>query len=440
MSKWFGVFAMILAVLAPVGAMATNGDNLIGVGPISRAMGGVGIASPQDAISAVFSNPAAMCFGAFCPSNQVDFAGTGFMPNIHASISGGTGPLGAFAPPFSFSAHSDPKLFPIPALGISYSFPESPSWRFGFGAYGVTGLGVDYRGSSLDQPFFANFGGNPLAAGAFSNLQIMKFAPTVAYQVNHWLSLGAAFNISYSTLDLRAGANSGFAPGAQIGAIIKPHKDVSIGLTYTTPQDINHHNVLTGAPSSPGGPPTLHSLALSSPNNIGVGVGWEAIPRKLLFETDFKFLNWANADGYRHFDWKDQYVFNIGAQFKPIPKLALRLGYNYGNNPVKPHKNFVGGTLTPLGPNPNMTTIQGMPIPTYYFETFRTIGFPAIVENHITAGIGYDVTERFAVNVGFMYAFENSITANGTNLALQPTSIKSRLSETGVDLGLSWRF
>ena len=203
-------------------------------------------------------------------------------------------------PPFSFNAHSDPKLYPIPALGISYSFPEYPSWRFGFGAYGVTGLGVDYRGTSLDQPNF--FGpGAPLAAGAFSNLQIMKFAPTAAYQVNHWLSLGAAFNISYSTLDLRNGSNSGFAPGAQIGAIIKPHKDVSIGLTYTTPQDVNHHNVLTGAPNLPGGPPTLNSLALSSPNNLGVGVGWEAIPKKLLFETDFKWLNWANADGYRQF-------------------------------------------------------------------------------------------------------------------------------------------
>ena len=42
------------------------------------------------------------------------------------------------------------------------------------------------------------------------------------------------------------------------------------------------------------------------------------------------------------------------------------------------------------------------------------------MENHITAGIGYDVTERFAVNLGFMYAFENSITATGTNLAGQP--------------------
>ena len=88
----------IIGLLGPNQALATNGDNLIGVGPISRAMGGVGIASPQDAISAVFSNPAAMCFGAFCPSNQVDFAGTGFMPNIHASYHCRHRPFRAFWP------------------------------------------------------------------------------------------------------------------------------------------------------------------------------------------------------------------------------------------------------------------------------------------------------------------------------------------------------
>lgn len=439
MFRGMGVIVLcIIGIMVPMNALATNGDNLIGVGPISRAMGGVGIASPQDAISAVFSNPAAMCFGAFCPSNQVDFAGTGFMPNIHATVSAGTGPFGAFFPPFSFNVHSDPKVYPVPALGISYSFPELPAWRFGFGAYGVTGLGVDYRGGLLDQPNF--FGpGAPLAAGAFSNLQIMKFAPTAAYQVNEWLSLGAAFNISYSSLDLRNGANSGFAPGAQIGAIIKPHKDISIGLNYVTPQDVTHHNVLTGAPSFPGGPPTQHPLALSSPNNLGIGVGWDAIPKKLLFEVDFKWLNWANADGYRHFDWSDQYVVGLGAQFKPIPKLALRLGYNYANNPVKPHNNFVGGNPNPLAPPP-MTTIQGTAIPTYYFETFRTLGFPAIVEHHFTMGVGYDVTERFTINVGYMHAFQNSITSTGTNLVSQPTSLKSTLSENGVDLGLSWKF
>ena len=73
---WVGV----LLLLIPVGALATNGDNLIGIGPTSRSMGGVGIAHPLDAIGAVFSNPAAMCFGDFCPSNEVEIAGTVFLP------------------------------------------------------------------------------------------------------------------------------------------------------------------------------------------------------------------------------------------------------------------------------------------------------------------------------------------------------------------------
>ena len=80
---WVGV----LLVLIPVAALATNGTNLIGIGPTSRSMGGVGIAHPQDAIQAVFSNPAAMCFGAFCPSNEVEIAGTVFMPTVKAQIS-----------------------------------------------------------------------------------------------------------------------------------------------------------------------------------------------------------------------------------------------------------------------------------------------------------------------------------------------------------------
>ena len=84
------VTLMLLDVDAlPTEGLATNGDNLIAIGPISRAMGGVGIAYPLDAISAVFANPAAMCFGLYCPSAEVNFAGTLFMPDVEAKITTG---------------------------------------------------------------------------------------------------------------------------------------------------------------------------------------------------------------------------------------------------------------------------------------------------------------------------------------------------------------
>jgi long-chain fatty acid transport protein len=408
----------LLMVMWPALALATNGDALIGVGPISRAMGGVGIAAPQDAISAVFSNPAAMCFSDFCPSSQVDFAGTAFMPQTHTTITAGNQ---------TFEARSKTKVYPIPALGISFNFKELPNWRFGFGAYGVSGQGVDYRETSVDRPNHF-FPGVPLAAGIRTELQLMKFAPTVAYMPYPWLSFGASLHVNYSNLDLGSGSGSGFGAGAQIGAIVKPHPKISLGLTYTTPQDTTYDNV-----TDFDGDGRLDNLKLGSPHRLGFGVAYEPFLGKLLLEADVKWLNWSGATGYGDFGWRDQVVFGVGAQYKPIPKLALRLGYNYGRNPVKEHDNFNGL----FG---QFTNVQGKPVPSYYFETFRVTGFPAIVEHHFTFGVGYQVTEKFIVNIAYMHAFENTITERGTNLFGQPTRISSRLSEDSIDVGFSIRF
>ena len=412
---------LVVALLVPAAALATNGDNIIGVGPISRAMGGVGIAHPQDAISAVFSNPAAMCFGDFCPSSQVDFAGTIFMPTITGQVGAGTK---------NFDATSAARTYPIPALGISWNFKELPKWRFGFGAYGVTGLGVDYRSTNLSTtiPVPAGFPRVPLAVGLRTDLSVMKFAPTVAYVPLPWLSFGVALNIDYSTLDLGAGVGSAFGLGAQIGAIAKPHPQVSLGVTYTTPQNITYRRV-----TDFNGDGSLDDLTLGSPNILGFGVAVEPIVKKLLIEGDLKWLNWSAARGYKDFGWRDQVVLNIGAQYKPIPKLALRLGYNYGVNPVTPHRNFNGSATS-------FTDVQGFKVPTYYYESFRTIGFPALVQHHLTCGVGYHVTDKFIVNLSYVHAFAQTLTETGTNLFGQPAKFKSTLYENSVDIGFSVRF
>src|SRR5437667_4096953 len=67
------IFAIAFAFATTSRALATNGDDLIAIGPNARAMGGTGIATPQDAISAVFANPAAMCFTPGCAYSEVNF-------------------------------------------------------------------------------------------------------------------------------------------------------------------------------------------------------------------------------------------------------------------------------------------------------------------------------------------------------------------------------
>jgi long-chain fatty acid transport protein len=174
----------------------------------------------------------------------------------------------------------------------------------------------------------------------------------------------------------------------------------------------------------------LYNLTLQSPNTLGIGVAYEPIYRKLLFEVDLKWINWSGAVGYSDFGWRDQLVVGVGTQYRPMPKLALRVGYNYGNNPLKGAK-FNGQA---------MTSVQGVAIPQYYYQTFRIIGFPAITTNHITFGASYDVTEKFSMLFGYVYSFRNKVTSTGTNLIGQPTTISSSLYENAIDFGLTWRF
>src|SRR5512143_2746493 len=120
MKRYFYLFITVFFVLAFTGlASATNGDNLMAIGPIARSMGGVGIAAPQDAIGAVFANPAAMCFGPYCPGAEVNFGGTLFMPKVDATVTASDGSV--------ISASSEKKVYAIPAIGLSV--PIAPNWR-----------------------------------------------------------------------------------------------------------------------------------------------------------------------------------------------------------------------------------------------------------------------------------------------------------------------
>jgi long-chain fatty acid transport protein len=427
MEKLSKILIMVsLVMMLASTASATNGDNLIAIGPIARAMGGVGIAAPQDAIGAVFSNPAAMCFGPYCPSSEFNFAGTAFQPRTETSIK---------LPGVTYSAGGKQNVYPIPAIGLSVPITSLPPfWRFGLAAYGVSGLGVDYRNTAINNPQFYNFGPMgqfPLAAGAYTQLSTMKFAPAIAFQPMDQLSFGLGVHIDYSTLDLGAGTSSNYGLGAQVGMIYKMNDNFTLGLSYVSPQNVNYDNVYDFD-----GNGRTDTLKLEAPQQVGLGAAYTFFDYKVLLEADVKWLNWAGANGYEDFDWSNQWVFAFGAQYKPIPKLALRIGYNYGANPVNTHNGFSGALGTPG----SMTSVQGKSLPTYYYESFRIIGFPAIVENHITAGIGYEFTPKFAVNLAYMHAFQKTVSETGTNLIGQPVTFQSSLNENSLDFGFTWRF
>ena len=429
MRKLFTVLVVValVATLSPV-AFATNGTQLIGIGPISRSMGGVGIAAPQDAISAVFSNPAGMCFGPYCPTSQFDFAGTIFMPEPKAEIT---------ASGQTTKANSRDNNYAIPAIGFSVPIGEAESrWRFGLSAYGVSGLGVDYRDTALDKndAFFAGTPfESPLAAGIYTNTQLMKFAPTIAYQALMNLSVGLSAQINYSALDLGDGTVAAYSYGVKLGAIYKPIDPLSIGLVYTSPQEATYNHVFDF-----NGNGRRSNLTLEQPQELGLGVAYEFFGPRVLLEANGKWINWSDAKGFEDFDWDDQYVFAIGGQWEAIEHLFFRVGYNYAESPVDENDNW-DGAFGPTGPNDSVN-VQGKSLPRYYFEAFRVIGLPAVVEHHITAGIGYEIGDSLKINLSYVHAFENDITETGTAPDGSDAKLKSELYEDSLSFAFSWRF
>ncbi len=407
---------LVFGLSLPSVSGATNGDSLIGIGPISRAMGGVGVAAPQDGISAVFANPAAMCFGPYCPGSEAVFAGTYFDAKVTGKID-----ARAMGAPYTISkGTSRMKPFVVPAIAITS--PITPKLRFAIGAYGVSGMGVDYKDKG------AMFYNSNTKGYLFTKLEIMKFAPNLAYLITPNFSVGVSVSVDYGNLDLGAGGAHDYTVGVQVGALYH-WGPINFGISYITPQKFKHEKVSTFGKSPDTNP--LEDLELENPQTLIFGVSFEPNSR-LLFEFDTRWYNWADAKGYEDFDWDNQWVFALGAQFRPIPGLALRAGFNYGKNPVNKHNGW-----NPMG----STNVQGVNVNNFNYEVLRVVGFPAIVEKHLTLGIGYDLTDKIVLNVSYMHAFKESMKESSLQLPSGGTvNLESTNKENSVTFGLTWRF
>ena len=401
--------AATLLVMAGT-AGATNGDDLIGVGAVSRSMGGTGVAAPQDAIGGMFNNPATMNFLPSGTKTEASFGGTLFDPTVKAKLNTPGGQL---------EGTSQHQPFVIPAVGIAT--PINDRLMFGFAAYGVSGMGVDYRNQHWD------LDGNPrngYEGDLYSAFETMKFSPMLSLKVTDEFSVGVALQGNYNNLDLGEGSTHDYSFGAQVGLAYKLGM-AQLGASYTTPQKSRFQRVYNFDAFM--GDDNLDTLELESPATYAVGLA--VTPNKsFMIEADVKYLAWSQTAGYGDFDWQDQVVASIGAQLKPTDKLALRAGFNYGKNPVKEHDGW-----NPMG----VTTLQGKSVPTFGYEMMRNVGFPAVVQTHVTCGVGYQVSKAMTVNLEYMHAFKQDISSASMGNAIV---VGSSLSEDSLGLSLNWQF
>jgi long-chain fatty acid transport protein len=242
----------------------------------------------------------------------------------------------------------------IPHLYASTDFGMTQSpWRFGLG------FNVPF-GNAADFPRAGPF--RYLVTSA--SLAVYDIQPTVAYQVNEHLSLGAGVNVYLADTRLNRAvsfspfpdghfgfAGKGDAVGATAGLMWKITPQHTIGLLYRSPFNIDFSG--KGKLDTPIGNQVQSSTAtIEFPQFVKGGYAFRPIPQ-LKLEADVEWINWDTLNNVvLHappgtsfngttipFNWKDSMYYEFGTEYEINEHWAVRGGYIFSVNTV-PNSTF----------------------------------------------------------------------------------------------------
>ncbi len=434
------IAALMCIVSLP--AMATNGMNMEGYGPVSTAMGGASQAMDHGT-AAMAQNPATLSL--MDPGARIDGAIGLLGPDVHSTMPGFP------------SAKSGGTSYVMPAFG--YARRTGP-WTYGVGVFAQGGMGTEYSATT----FMAGGSGEPVR----SELGVGRVLLPLAYQVTPDFAVGATLDFIWAGLDMRMAASGaqlgsmvtaasgplgGALPGlagapwaridfsnssdfsgaatstgwaAKIGAVYKPAAGVIVGASYQFKSSLKDmKTTATGASMSGCMLPPADSVrdqpkALTCdgggifsdtgritvvdfqwPSTLAAGVSWQATPA-LLLAADVKRIAWSDVmkDFKLRYDsagvggsvsfalpqnWKDQTVTSVGAAYAVNGQLTLRAGVNLADNPIP------DALVNPL--------------------------FPATVKTHYTMGLGYRMSPSSEFNGSLTLAPKSTVT-NGMGVVV----------------------
>lgn len=432
--KKLPVLVPILLLALDLPAFATNGLNLIGYGARSTSLGGAFTAVSDDTAS-INTNPAGLTQ---IQSRSLELSLDFSVPSLdHGDV-------------FSGVVSGPRKLVFVPWLGYAQKLKGTPL-TVGIAVFTQGGVGSEYNGIKTA------FGTED---DLFVDLQYMRIAPAIAYQLSDRLSVGFAFFVGRSMLDLQFFPNTScaslppplpsplpclaFIPpgpsgsptffgldldgaeawgvGGRIGILYQATDWLSLGLQYATPSSLDHNDgdlVLDMSSIGLGKVKYEGSLDdFSWPQELSLGVAFRLI-KGLQVSADLKWINWDGAlntpvlkarnpnvpvsDELRNIDipmklnWKNQWVFALGLAYNVTDRLVMRGGYNRGNNPVP------GETLSPL-----FATILEDHFAIGLGYTFKTFSFDLTYIRGLTEKVSYTNPDLFFFNA-FEKATLNSV-------------------------------
>lgn len=425
---------------AAMPALATNGMNMEGYGPVSAGMGGASQAI-EHGTAAMAQNPATLALMA--PGVRIDAA------------FGVLGPKVASTMPGFGTADSGGTSYVMPAFGY---VRRQGAFSYGIGVFAQGGMGTEYAANT----FMAGGSGEPVR----SELGVGRVLLPLAWQATPELAVGATLDFMWAGLDMRMaatgaqlagmvtgasgnlGANLGALGGApwaridfsnssdfsgaasstgwagKLGAVYKASPTLTLGASYQFKSALGDMKTsATGASMSAAGMPQrpfdtgrITVVDFQWPAMTAIGLAWQATPA-LLVAADLKHIAWSGVmkDFKLRYDsagmggsvsfalpqnWKDQTVTNLGAAYAVNGQLTVRGGVNLASNPIP--------------------------------EAFVNPLFPATVEKHYTMGLGY----RFSA----ASEFNGSLTIAPSARVTNASGVVVTHKQTNVQLMYTYRY
>ncbi|HNR95078.1 MAG TPA: outer membrane protein transport protein [Kiritimatiellia bacterium] len=381
--RWTGLF-LVFGALASV--YATEGINLIGIGPRQQGTAGAGVAAAQDSTWIVL-NPAGLAN--LEPGADVSFQLFGPSRTIRSTANPAAG------------KQKDDSVFYIPSISAVFPLESSQNQVLGLGLYGSSGMGVDY-----DHPRVGFSDGD-----SRTELAIAKFTAAYARSFDSGFSIGAGpvFVLGRFRTDMEtsrigppsspAGDDWDDAPGvgAIIGANQKINDRLRAGISYTSEQFMEEY----------GDYENLFLDSLNLPQQVTAGLAFR-LTDDVELVLDYRWIGWGDLETFGdQFGWEDQHIVKAGAIWQAGDQLTLRTGISHGNSPIGRE------------------------------DVFANALFPAIMETHVTAGATWRF-ERFALHAAFIHGIEEEITASGPPEAGGGTTVS--MVQNSFTAGASWTF
>jgi long-chain fatty acid transport protein len=430
--------ALVTLTLSAVPAQAQFGLLFSGTGPVNRGMGGVALATANDATGALYWNPATM---SGLDSSQVAVGVELLYPQSRLASSYAASSLAPGIPPVPLagSDRADNGIFPLPSGALVYQPADSP-WTWGIGVFEVGGFGVNYP-ASLFNPILTAQPPHGVGLGSiFSRLEVLEIAPGVSYQVTDHLAVGVAPNLTLASLQADPAfiaapddANGDHFPTFPVGTHTRWHwgAGVQAGLYYMTDGGWR----LGAAIQSPRwfekfrfqsmdelGRPRNFSFDADLPMVVSVGGAYAGFERWLL-AADLHYIDFRNTNGLgtsgfdptgavRGVGQRSIWALALGAQYQLTEALTVRAGYTFNQDPIDT------------------------------MHVSANVASPTIIQHTVSVGASYHVTDCFSLSLAYAHGFENSVTGPlvAPFGAVPGTSIKSVVSADLFTLGATMKF